>query len=195
MEICLVSQTTTVHFLHYYISIIIMEARLVKLWDRNNLTPHSSRQNYKSPLYQRASNYICKGFHIFSDIHQWYPLLFSYIFLCFVISVDSKPTILHLLQINLKLSCKQRFLPKTKLNRKQKEEVENTEFPLGSLPNSFWAQSPISTEPILVSLKQQIQRPVLIIMIAQSYPACHILTTISQFLVCFSNGLICADTL
>ena len=105
-------------------------------------------------LYIKEHQIITVKFSTFSLTYtSGCPLLFSYVFLCFAISVDSKPTLFHLLQINLKLSCKQRFVPKTKLNRKQKEEAENIEFPLGSLPNSSWAQSPISTEPILVSLK------------------------------------------
>lgn len=81
---------------------------------------------------------------------------------------------------------------KTKLNGKQKEEAENITFPLGPLPNSSWAQSPIFIEPILVYLKPWTQRTVLIIMITQSYLALSY--SIDHFLVFrffFSfNGLI-----
>lgn len=45
------SQTTTVHFWHYYISIITMEARLVKLRNKTIKHPTHPGKSYKSPLY------------------------------------------------------------------------------------------------------------------------------------------------
>lgn len=104
---------------NYYNYISLMEDRLAKLWSKDNQISSSPSQKLQIPFTLQKIKFYLKRFPQFLWHVPAVPTPF-FPYLSLLLHFNKLKTIFHLLQINLKLSYKWRFLPQTKLSRKQK---------------------------------------------------------------------------